>query len=355
MHKEGEELIKVGISIGDFNGIGIEVILKSLLDNRILELCTPIVYGSNRLFNYHKKALDIQNFGFNKINSASEASHKLPNMISCWSDDVNVELGSVSMEAGKYAFISLEKATEDLINKEIDVLVTAPINKDNIQSDEFNFPGHTEYLMQKDESEDVLMFMVSDVARIGMVTGHIPLKEVSKKITTEGIFKKIILMQKSLMEDFGIRKPRIAVLGLNPHAGDNGLLGDEEEKIIIPAVNQAKHIDILAFGPYAADGFFGSGNFKNFDGILAMYHDQGLIPSKLLSFGNGINFTAGLKIIRTSPDHGTAYEIAGKNMADESSFRNAIYKAIEIHKNRAQHAEITKNPLPISKGRNLSK
>lgn len=355
MQKEGQELIKVGISIGDFNGIGIEVILKSLLDNRILELCTPIVYGSNRLFNYHKKALDIQNFGFNKIKTAAEASHKLPNMISCWSDEVNVELGTVSMEAGKYALISLEKATEDLISKEIDVLVTAPINKDNIQSDEFNFPGHTEYLMQKDGSEDVLMFMVSDVAKIGIITGHIPLKEVPKQISTEGIFKKIILMQKSLIEDFGIRKPRIAVMGLNPHAGDNGLLGEEEEKIIIPAINQAKHIDILAFGPYAADGFFGSGNFKNFDGILAMYHDQGLIPAKTLSFGNGINFTAGLKVVRTSPDHGTAYEIAGKNQADESSFRNAIYKAIEIHKNRTLHAEITKNPLHVSKGRNLSK
>jgi 4-hydroxythreonine-4-phosphate dehydrogenase len=352
MQTESNQLTKVGISIGDINGIGIEVILKSILDNRIFELCTIIIYGSYKTISYHRKALNISNLSLHKIKTPEEADTEMANLISCWSEEVNIELGAVSEEGGQYALKSLEAATQDLIDKKIDVLITAPINKDNIQSEGFSFPGHTEFLMEKDASEEVLMFMVSDVARIGVVTGHMPLKEVAGKITTEAILKKITLMQKSLIEDFGIIKPKIAVFGLNPHAGDNGLLGDEEEKIIIPAITQAKNRGVIAIGPFAADGFFGSGNFKNFDGILAMYHDQGLIPAKTLSFGNGINFTAGLKIIRTSPDHGTGYDIAGKNLADESSFRNAIYKAIEIHKNRLRYKEMTANPLQVSRARN---
>ncbi len=352
MQTEGKHLTKVGISLGDINGIGIEVILKSLMDNRIYELCTVIIYGSNKTINYHRKALNISNLTFHRAISAKEANTKTGNIISAWSEEVNMNIGEATAEGGQYALKSLEAATADLIAGEIDVLVTAPINKDNIQSEEFNFPGHTEYLMAKDGAEDSLMFMVSDVARIGVVTGHIPLKEVAAKITTESILKKITLMNKSLMEDFGIVKPKLAVMGLNPHAGDNGLLGDEEEKIITPAITQAKNRGVLAFGPFPADGFFGAGAFKNFDGILAMYHDQGLIPAKTLSFGGGINFTAGLKIIRTSPDHGTGYDIAGQDKADESSFRNAIYKAIEIHKNRARYEEMTADPLQISKGRN---
>lgn len=352
MQTEGKRLTKVGISLGDINGIGIEVILKSLMDNRIYELCTVIIYGSNKTINYHRKALNISNLTFHRAISAKEANTKTGNIISAWSEEVNMNIGEATAEGGQYALKSLEAATADLVAGEIDVLVTAPINKDNIQSEEFNFPGHTEYLMAKDGAEDSLMFMVSDVARIGVVTGHIPLKEVAAKITTESILKKITLMNKSLMEDFGIVKPKLAVMGLNPHAGDNGLLGDEEEKIITPAITQAKNRGILAFGPFPADGFFGAGAFKNFDGILAMYHDQGLIPAKTLSFGGGINFTAGLKIIRTSPDHGTGYDIAGQDKADESSFRNAIYKAIEIHKNRARYEEMTADPLQISRGRN---
>ena len=352
MQTEGKHLTKVGISLGDINGIGIEVILKSLMDNRIYELCTVIIYGSNKTINYHRKALNISNLTFHRAISAKEANTKTGNIISAWSEEVNMNIGEATAEGGQYALKSLEAATADLVAGEIDVLVTAPINKANIQSEEFNFPGHTEYLMAKDGAEDSLMFMVSDVARIGVVTGHIPLKEVAAKITTESILKKITLMNKSLMEDFGIVKPKLAVMGLNPHAGDNGLLGDEEEKIITPAITQAKNRGILAFGPFPADGFFGAGAFKNFDGILAMYHDQGLIPAKTLSFGGGINFTAGLKIIRTSPDHGTGYDIAGQDKADESSFRNAIYKAIEIHKNRARYEEMTADPLQISKGRN---
>jgi len=352
MQIENNQLTKVGISVGDINGIGIEVILKSILDNRIFELCTIIIYGSYKTISFHRKALNISNLSLHKIQSPEEANPKMANLISCWTEEVNVELGTVNEDGGKYALLSLEAATQDLMDKKIDVLITAPINKDNIQSENFTFPGHTEYLMEKDGSEEVLMFMVSDLARIGVVTGHIPLKEVAGKITTEGILKKLILMQKSLMEDFGIIKPKIAVFGLNPHAGDNGLLGDEEEKIIIPAITQAKNRGVLAVGPFPADGFFGSGNFKNFDGILAMYHDQGLIPAKTLSFGDGINFTAGLKIIRTSPDHGTGYDIAGKDMANESSFRNAIYKAIDIHKNRVRYKEMTANPLQVSRARN---
>jgi len=340
--------IKLGISVGDINGIGMEVIIKTFKDNRMLDVCTPIVYGSSKVSTFHRKALHVNDFSFNIIKSAKEANLKKPNIINCWQEDIEIALGQSNTDGGKYAFASLEAATADLEKGNIDVLVTAPINKDNIQSDEFNFPGHTEYLTDKFEG-DSLMLMVNDSIKIGVATNHIPLSKVANTLTADTIFSKLKILNKSLIQDFCITSPRIAVLGLNPHAGDNGLLGKEEEDVIIPAIDNAKSIGINTFGPYPADGFFGSGNYKKFDAILAMYHDQGLIPFKSLSFGEGTNFTAGLNIIRTSPDHGVAYEIAGQNKAEEGSFRQAVYTACDIHKNRMFVAEINESPLKISK------
>jgi len=340
--------IKIGISIGDINGIGMEVIIKTFVDNRMLDFCTPIVYGSAKLAAIHRKALGINDFSFNKIKSISEANPKKANLIDCWEEDVEIAFGEANAEGGKYALLSLEHASKDLFDGNIDALVTAPINKDNIQGESFNFPGHTEYLTDKFEGES-LMLMVSDNLKIGVATNHIPLSEVSKSLSADSIFSKLKILKNSLVKDFACTSPRIAVLGLNPHAGDNGLLGKEEEEIIIPAINNAKSIGINAFGPYSADGFFGSGNYQKFDAILAMYHDQGLIPFKSLSFGEGVNFTAGLNVTRTSPDHGVAYEIAGKNVASESSFRAAIYMACDIHKNRKINEEITEDPLKVKR------
>lgn len=343
--------IKIGISIGDLNGIGPEVILKTLEDNRINELCIPIIYGSKKSINYYIKSLGIQNFNFDVIESASLAKAKNTCLINLWDEEISINPGQEEAISGKYAAISLLAAAKDLKEGNIDALVTGPINKHSIQSEEFNFPGHTEFLQHLDEAEESLMLMLSEHARIGVVTGHIPVKDIVKNINSEVILKKIALLNKSLKDDFQIRRPKIAVLGLNPHAGDNGLLGDEEKTIIEPAINQAKSIDILAFGPYPADGFFGSSNYKNYDGILAMYHDQGLIPAKSFSFGNGVNFTSGLSFIRTSPDHGTAYTIAGQGIANEGSFRNAIYMAIDIAKNRILKEELEQDVLPINKNR----
>ena len=342
--------IKVGISIGDINGIGMEVIIKTFKDNRMMDICTPIVYGSSKVSTFHRKALGINDFSFNIIKNAKEANVKKPSIINCWSDDIEVAMGQSNADGGKYALMSLEAATEDLKNGLIDALVTAPINKDNIQSDEFNFPGHTEYLTEKFEGES-LMLMVNDNIKIGVATNHIPLSKVANTLTSDTIFSKLKILNKALIQDFCITSPRIAVLGLNPHAGDNGLLGKEEENVIIPAIDNAKSIGINTFGPYPADGFFGSGNYQKFDAILAMYHDQGLIPFQSLSFGEGTNFTAGLDIIRTSPDHGVAYEITGQNKAEESSFRHAVYAACDIYKNRMFAAEINKNPLKPAKGK----
>jgi 4-hydroxythreonine-4-phosphate dehydrogenase len=342
--------IKIGISVGDINGIGMEVIIKTFKDNRILDICTPIVYGSSKASTFHRKALHINDFSFNIIKSAKEANAKKANIIDCWTDDVEITFGQSNEVGGKYALASLEAATEDLKSGEIDALVTAPINKDNIQSEDFNFPGHTEYLTDKFEGES-LMLMVNDNIKIGVATNHIPLSKVANTLTADTIFGKLKILNKALIQDFCITSPRIAVLGLNPHAGDNGLLGKEEENVIIPAIDNAKSIGINTFGPYPADGFFGSGNYQKFDAILAMYHDQGLIPFKSLSFGEGTNFTAGLNVIRTSPDHGVAYEIAGQNKANESSFRQAVYTACDVHKNRQFAAEINKNPLTLSKGK----
>jgi 4-hydroxythreonine-4-phosphate dehydrogenase len=339
---------KIGISVGDINGIGIEVIIKTFLDPQMMELCTPIVYGSSKTVSLYRKSLDIHDFSFNKIDDVKDANPKKANIIDCWNEEAQIDFGKSTPEAGKYAFISLEAATKDLAEGKIDAIVTAPINKDNIQSEDFKFSGHTEYLESKSTGES-LMLMTSENLKIGMVTGHIPVKSIASNLTSDKIFGKIKILNKALIQDFAINSPKIAVLGLNPHAGDNGLLGTEEDEIITPAINNAKSIGLNVFGPYAADGFFGSGNYKKFDAVLAMYHDQGLIPFKSLAFGSGINFTAGLDIVRTSPDHGVAYDIAGKNIANEQSFRSAIYLAIDVVKNRIMDAEINENPLKATR------
>ena len=343
-----EEKIIVGITQGDSNGIGLEVIIKTFLDPHMLEICTPVIFGSNKTAAYHRKALNIEGFSFNPISDLSEINHKRANIINVYDDDVPIQLGSQTEAGGKHAIQSLDAASNALVNNQIDVLVTAPINKENIQSPEFKFPGHTEYLDEKFGTGNSLMFLISDTLRVAVVTGHIPVTRVAAELTSEKIIKKIQVLNNTLIQDFSLRKPKIAVLGLNPHAGDNGVIGDEEQRVILPAINKAKDEGILVYGPYSADGFFGNGNYKNFDAVLAMYHDQGLIPFKTISFNSGVNYTAGLSIIRTSPDHGTAYDIAGKNIASEESFRRAIYLAIDVYKTRQIHMEITSNPLSIS-------
>ncbi|SER74891.1 4-hydroxythreonine-4-phosphate dehydrogenase PdxA [Pedobacter rhizosphaerae] len=337
--------LKIGISIGDVNGIGLEVIIKTLSNPVILNYCTPIVYGHTKVSSFHRKANNLGDFSFNVINQANQAQPKKANMINCWEEDVKIELGQVTETGGKYALLSLERATSDLVNGDIDALVTAPINKHNIQSETFAFPGHTEYLQEKSGSKDVLMFLVSEGLRVGVVTGHIPVKDVPSAITKEKIINKLKLINESLKKDFWIEKPKIAVLGLNPHASDNGLLGTEEAEIISPAIQEAFDKGIMCFGPYPADGFFGNSSYKKFDAVLAMYHDQGLIPFKTLAFSNGVNYTAGLNFVRTSPDHGTGYDIAGKNLADETSFREALFAAIHIVKNRREQEEMLSNQL----------
>ncbi len=337
--------ILAGISHGDINGIGYEVIIKTLMNNLINDFCVPIVYGSPKVAAYHRKALNINNFSFNNIRSADEANPKKANMVNCLGDDVRVELGKSTSQGGEAALEALEKAVEDLKNGKINVLITAPIDKKNIQSDKFSFKGHTEYLRSKAGADDVLMFMISENMRIGFATGHIPLRKVPEVLTTDLVIRKLKLMNQSLLMDFGIRKPQIAVLGLNPHAGDNSLLGSEEEEVIIPAIKQVEKEGIIAFGPFPADGFFGAGSFTKFDGILSMYHDQGLSPFKALSFDSGVNYSAGLPFIRTSPVHGTAFSIAGRGEASESSFRQAIYLACSIYRNRQFYNEISKNQL----------
>jgi 4-hydroxythreonine-4-phosphate dehydrogenase len=337
--------IIAGISNGDINGIGYEVIIKALMDNDMNDICVPIVYGSPKVAAYHRKALNITNFSFNNIRVPEEANPKKANLINCLDDNVRVELGRSTQQGGESAFISLDRAVEDLKSGKIDVLITAPIDKNNIQSEQFKFNGHTEYLKDRASAEDVLMFMISENTRVGLATGHVPLSKVPEIITIDLLLTKLRLMNQSLIIDFGIRRPQIAVLGLNPHAGDNSLLGKEEAEVITPAIQLALKENMMVFGPYSADGFFGAGLFTKFDGILAMYHDQGLAPFKALSFDTGVNFTAGLPFIRTSPAHGTAFEIAGKGEASESSFRHAIYRACDIFRNRQLYAEISHNPL----------
>ncbi len=337
--------IRVGITHGDINGISYEVIIKSLADNRILEMCTPIVYGSPKVAAYHKKTLDIDLFSFNHIQSAREANPRRVNIINCVDDEIRVELGKSTGQAGVASYLALEAAVKDLKSGNIDVVVTAPINKENIQSDNFSFAGHTEYFAKEFDTMDYLMLMVSEVLKVGVVTGHIPLSGVAESISKDKILADIRLLHRTFVEDFAIRKPRIAVLGLNPHAGDGGIIGNEEKNVIIPAIKQANDEGIIALGPYPADGFFGSGEFNKFDVTLAMFHDQGLIPFKVMAFESGVNFTAGLPIIRTSPGHGTAYNIAGKGTASEESFRNALYLAIDVYMNRKRYKELSKDPL----------
>jgi 4-hydroxythreonine-4-phosphate dehydrogenase len=337
--------IRVGITHGDINGISYEVIIKSLADSRILEMCTPIVYGSPKVAAYHRKTLDTELFSFNHIQSAKEANSKRINIINCVDEEIRVELGKSTKQAGEAAYLALEAAVRDLKSHDIDVVVTAPINKENIQSANFSFPGHTEYFAKEFGTKDYLMLMVSDIIKVGVVTGHIPLSKVAENITKDKILCDIRLLHKTFLEDFSVRKPRIAILGLNPHAGDGGVIGNEEQDIIIPAVKQANDEGIIALGPYPADGFFGSGEFKKFDVTLAMFHDQGLIPFKSMAFESGVNFTAGLPVVRTSPGHGTAYGIAGKGSASEESFRNALYLAVDLFENRKRYKEWSKDPL----------
>ena len=343
------EHLKIGISIGDINGIGLEVIIKTLSESEVYKYCTPIVYGHTKVASFHRKAAGIQEFVFQVINDASQAHQGKPNMINCWDEDVKIDLGTANETGGKYAFLSLQKATEDLVSGKIDALVTAPINKHNIQSEDFKFVGHTEYIQAQAQASDSLMFLLSDELKVGVVSGHVPVKDIASKITKEAIVSKLKLMNTSLKNDFWVEKPKIAVLGLNPHAGDNGLLGAEEAEIIIPAIEAAAEEGVFAFGPFAADGFFGNQAYAKFDAVLAMYHDQGLIPFKSMSFNNGVNFTAGLSVVRTSPDHGTGYDIAGKNLAVSSSFREALFAAIHIVKSRREQEELVKNTLPFTK------
>lgn len=336
--------IKVGISAGDLNGIGLEIIMKTFKDNRMLDFCTPIVFASSKFISIIRKALDMQDFNFNVINNIKEANSNKTNLLNIWNEDIEVNFGKSSLISGQKAFESLKKATDALKNNEIDVLVTAPINKASIQEKISGFIGHTEFLQGNFEGES-LMIMVSDKMKIAFLTGHVPLIEVKRFVTIENIINKTKNLNTSLSKDFGIRAPKIAILGLNPHAGENGLLGDEEEEIIIPAIQQLKENGILAFGPYPADSFFTNKNLGNFDGILSMYHDQGLTAFKTLSFEDGVNFTAGLNIVRTSPVHGTAYEISGKGFADEKSFREAIFLSCDIYKKRIEFEQLNKDPL----------
>ncbi|TPD65323.1 4-hydroxythreonine-4-phosphate dehydrogenase PdxA [Flavobacterium microcysteis] len=344
MMKKAENII-VGISVGDLNGIGSEIILKTFEDTRMLELCTPVIFANVKIMSFAKKNLDatIALHGIDKIDQLLPGKI---NVLNVWKESVTIEYGANDENVGKYAIKSFTAATKALKEGQIDVLVTAPINKYNIQSEEFKFPGHTDYLNQELEG-DALMFMVQDDLRVGLITDHVPVNEVASQLTEALIKSKIETIKKSLMQDFGISKPKIAVLGLNPHAGDGGVIGKEDDEILRPTIKKLFDSGTLAFGPYPADGFFGSGQYEKFDAVIATYHDQGLIPFKTLAFGKGVNYTAGLNKIRTSPDHGTAYDIAGKGIADFNSFKEAVYLAIDIFHSRNEYAAMTEKPLKI--------
>ena len=338
----------VGITQGDGNGIGYEVIIKALADERMLDLCTPVIYGSSKIFGFYKKQIhNIDQINTNVISSAKDVHQKRVNIVNCLPENVFVEPGQSTPESAKAAMTSLQRAVEDIKDGYIDVLVTGPFNKRAMSAEGFGYTGHTEYLEKEFGVDEVAMIMVCDNLKVGVVTGHIALKDVAANITKENILKKLRLMDSSLKRDFGIDSPKIAVLGLNPHCGDGGLLGDEESKIILPAVQEAMEEGILAFGPYSPDGFFGLGNYSKFDAVLAMYHDQGLTPFKALAFEDGVNFTAGLPIVRTSPDHGTAYEMAGRDLADPRSMIASIYTAIDIYNRRADYDDLVENRMTI--------
>lgn len=338
-----EEKIKVGISIGDLNGIGPEIVLKTFEDPRMLEFCTPVIFASNKTMSFFNKHFNSE-INYHGINEGDPILDGRVNIFNVWKENVSIEFGKDDFNMGQYAIKSLEKATQKLKQSEIDVLVTAPINKHNIQSESFNFPGHTDYIANALNGKS-LMFMVAEELKVGLLTDHVPIKEAPQQITAQLVADKIQTIYDSLIKDFKINRPRIAVLGINPHAGDSGVIGKEDDEILRPTISQIRESGKLVFGPYSADSFFGSNNYRNFDAVVASYHDQGLIPFKTITFGRGVNYTAGLSRVRTSPDHGTAYEIAGKGEADESSFKEAVYMAIQIYKNRKEYEEISNNPL----------
>jgi len=344
--KENQK-IKLGISIGDINGIGCEVALKTFEDARMLDFCTPVIFASNKTISQQIKDLGMD-LKFNGVRDAGQALEGKVNIVNVWKEVPKIEYGQATKEGGDFAIRSLRAAVAALKEGKIDVLVTAPINKNNIQSEDFKFPGHTDFLAQELGGES-LMFMVTNSLRVGLLTDHIAVKDVAKAITPKLIRDKVATMEKSLKMDFGIRRPKIALLGINPHSGDSGTIGEEDDKILKPTIAEMFNKGTLVYGPYSADSFFGSDNHKNFDAVLAAYHDQGLIPFKTLSFGKGVNYTAGLDKVRTSPDHGTAYEIAGKGKADEGSFKEAVFTAIQVFKNRIEYRELTKNPLQKQK------
>jgi 4-hydroxythreonine-4-phosphate dehydrogenase len=327
---------RIGITVGDLNGIGPEVVIKALHDNRIHQLITPVIYGSTRVLSFYKKQMNLEDFAYSQVKSKGQFTTKVINVVNCWEEVIEITPGKPSRETGNAALLSLKQAAQDLKEGLIDALVTAPIDKSTIHSSEFPFKGHTEFLAEYFDTSDYLMLMVSEKLRVGLVTEHIPVKEVSLMVTRERVAIKLMILEQTLQKDFGIPKPKIAVLGLNPHAGDEGLIGQEEETIIKPLINEVKNKNKLVYGPFSADGFFASGQYTRYDGVLAMYHDQGLIPFKTMAFDSGVNFTAGLPTIRTSPDHGTGYSIAGKNQANEGSMRQAIYTAMDIVKIRKE-------------------
>ena len=344
--------IKVGITIGDINGVGPEIIIKSLANDRIISMFTPIIYGSAKVMAYHKNIVENSKFSFVSCSDAEQAEHGKINVINCWQDSVHINISEATKEGGQCAYSALDAATNDLKEGKIDAMVTAPINKHAMQLADFPCVGHTEYISDRlGEADQELMFMISDKIKVGVVTTHIPIADVAASITKERVLTYIKKINDSLKLDFDLEKPTIAVLGLNPHAGDNSAIGSEDESEIRPAIESAKDSGILASGPYSADAFFTGTNYQKFDAVLAMYHDQGLIPFKSLSFGEGVNFTAGLSVVRTSPDHGTAYDIAGQNRADFTSMRRALMAAIDIVRNRQNHADMTANPLKKSKQR----
>lgn len=338
-------MYKIGITVGDINGIGLETIIKALSNSKMTSQCTPIIYGSSKIVSYHKNIVKGVDFSFSTCTTPHKASPGRVNVLNCWNEVVNVELGNATSEGGKFAHIALDRAVSDLKKGDIDGIVTAPINKHTMDEVAFPYAGHTEYLNKSFGDKESLMMMVSDDLKVGLVTNHLPISKVASAVTKDLVMKKAQIFANSLTKDFGIEKPTIAILGLNPHAGDEGKIGNEDKDIIRPAIIELKKKGLVAMGPYPADGFFGAGHFKKVDGILAIYHDQGLVPFKALTFGRGVNYTAGLSIVRTSPDHGTAYDIAGMNQADPSSMRNAIFLALDIIRSRKAYKDMHANSL----------
>jgi 4-hydroxythreonine-4-phosphate dehydrogenase len=340
--------MRIGISIGDLNGVGPEVVMKTLSEPNMMNLCTPVIYASQKSIQWWRKTLKLDHFNFTTINQVEQAQKNHINVINVWEEDLNITPGKELPVTGQYAVKSFQAACKDLADGKIACLVTAPISKKNTLSNEFPYNGHTDYLAKLFGKGDSLMMMISDSLKVGLVTVHVPVQDISKNLSADKIYKKIDLLYHSLQQDFGLTSPKIAVLGLNPHAGEGGTIGNEEQQFIIPAIQKAKEKKMVVMGPFSADGFFGSGKMDQFDAVLAMYHDQGLVPFKALSFGNGTNYTAGLSVTRTSPDHGTGFDIAGTGVADESSFRTALFHAIDIARNKASFAEANANPLKRS-------